>query len=82
MVLQEIQKCRTKTGKEEKRSGGTIAEYTVLKILQNDTIFLGLISEGLSICRTSKQIVLCNEQKNSSLDKIIDQSPENTFDDT
>jgi len=47
MVLQETQKCRSKTGKEEKRSGGTIAEYTVLKILQNDMIFLEIISGNI-----------------------------------
>ena len=43
MVFQETQQCPTKTGKE-KRRGGTIAEYIVLEILQNDMIFLGIIA--------------------------------------
>ena len=43
MVFQ-FKKPNNVAQKQGRRRGGTIAQYTVLEILQNDMIFLGIIS--------------------------------------
>ena len=56
MVFQ-FKKPNNVAQKQGRRRGGTIAEYTVLEILQNDMIFLGIISGKVFIFRTIKQIL-------------------------